>query len=348
MNKVALITGSGMDAKVMTHFLLSKDYSVYVGTRRNTIFQFEDFEYIFKEDLEKYPNSSLKLMYIDVSDQESVSKGVAEILKDGELHEIYHLAAASFVAHSYDTPNMNIQTNGMSSLFILDAIKKQSPNTRYYFASTTEMFSGNIEDEKYTEKSKLYPKTPYGISKCLGFYWTQYYRETYGLFACSGILANHSCQYRHESFFIKKITSAAAKIAAGQQKEVKIGHLNWARDEFWADFGMEAAWKILQLETPEDFIIGNGNTKWGEEYVELAFDYFNLNWKKYVVFDEQFLRKNEVVKLEVDPAKAISKIGWKPDRMSFKDHISFMCEWDFNEATNWLNKRKNVLEIYPL
>lgn len=346
--KTALITGTGMDAKVMTHILISKGYVVYVATRRNTVFDFQNFISIFEDDLLKFPESRLETLYIDVSDQESVDQGIRQILLNGSLDEIYHLAASSHVGFSYSSPNMNIQTNGMSSLFILDAIKKQSPNTRYYFASTTEMFSGNIEDEKYTEESKLYPKTPYGISKCLGFYWTQYYRETYGLFACSGILANHSCQYRHESFFIKKITSAAAKIAAGQQKEVKIGHLNWARDEFWADFGMEAAWKILQLETPEDFIIGNGNTKWGEEYVELAFDFFNLDWKKYVMFDKQFLRKNEVVKLEVNPAKAISKIEWKPDRMSFKDHISFMCEWDFNEATNYPNKRKNVLEIYPI
>lgn len=348
MSRVALITGTGMDAKVMTHLLLSKSYTVYVATRRNTVFDFQSFTKIFEDDLLKFPESRLETLYIDVSDQESVDQGIRQILSKGLLDEVYHLAASSHVGFSYSSPNMNIQTNGMSSLFILDAIKKQSPNTKYYFASTTEMFSGNIEDERYTEESKLYPKTPYGISKCLGFYWTQYYRETYGLFACSGILANHSCQYRHESFFIKKITSAAAKIAAGQQKEVKIGHLNWARDEFWADFGMEAAWKILQLETPEDFIIGNGNTRWGQEYVELAFDYFNLNWEKYVMFDKQFLRKNEVVKLEVNPAKAISKIGWKPDRISFKEHISFMCEWDFNEATNYPNKRKNVLEIYPI
>lgn len=345
--KRALITGTGMDAKVMTHFLISKDYQVYVCTRRNTVFEFKEFEKIFEEDLKKNTKASLKTLYIDVSDQDSVSQGLRSILKDGPLNEIYHLAASSHVGFSYSTPSLNIQTNGMSSFFFLDFIKENTPKTRYYFASTTEMFSGNVGDQKYTEESRLYPKTPYGISKCLGFYWTQYFRETYGLFAASGILANHSCEYRHNSFFIKKITEGAAKIVVGLQNEVSIGHLDWARDEFWADFGMEAAWQILQLENPEDMIIGNGNAKWGEEYVSAAFEYFNLDWREYVKFDKSLLRKNEVVKLEVDPSKAINKIGWKVDRMSFKDHIGLMCQWDFNKAVDKVNERVNVFEKYP-
>lgn len=348
MQKTALITGTGMDAKVMTHFLLSKDYNVYVGTRRNTIFDFNEFENLFKEDLNSNPRAKLTTLYLDVSDHESVIHGINSILKKGPLHEVYHLAASSHVGESYNMPSLNIQTNGMSSFYFLDAIQKFTPQTRYYFAATTEMFSGNLSDEKYKEDSKLHPKTPYGISKCLGFYWTQYFRETYGIFALSGILANHSCQYRHPSFFIRKITQAAAMIAAGKQKDVKIGHLNWARDEFWADFGMEAAWKLLQTSEPEDVIIGNGNTKWGEEYVIAAFGYFNLNWKNYVKYDERFLRKNEVVKLEVNPEKAIEKIGWMPDRMPFKDHIELMCEWDFNLAVGKENKRIDVFQKYPV
>ena len=348
MQKVALITGSGMDAKVLTHLLLSKNYHVFVSTRRNTVFDFEDYKKIFVNDLVKYPNSKLSVLYTDISDGESVENCIKAILSEiGKLDELYHLAASSHVAYSYTAPSMNIQTNGMSSFYFLESIRKYTPKTRYYFAATTEMFSGDINDQKYTESSKLHPKTPYGISKCLGFYWTQYFRETYGLFALSGILANHSCQYRHPSFFIRKLTQGAAKIACGKEQNIKFGHLNWARDEMFADFAMEAAWKLLQQEKPQDTAVGNGDTKWGEEYVQLAFDYFNLNWKKYILFDKEFLRANEVIKLEIDPKLAIETIGWKPNRMPFKDHIEIMCKWDFDLESGKNPDRVNVFELYP-
>lgn len=347
MNKTALITGTGMDAKCLTHLLLSKKYHVFVTTRRNTIFDFKQFEDIFRQDLLKYPDSKLSVLYTDVSDAESVEACIKTILKDHQLNEIYHLAASSHVGYSYDTPVLNVHTNGMSAFYFLESIRRNSPKTRFYFAATTEMFAGNIGDEKYTEQSKFHPKTPYGCSKCLGYYWTQYFRETYGLFALSGILANHSCEYRHVSFFIKKITNGAARIALGLDKELRIGHLEWARDEFWADFGMEAAWKMLQLDSPIDMIIGNGSCKWGAEYVEHAFNYFNLKWQDFVKFDKQFLRKNEVVKLEVDPSLAIQKIGWKVNRMPFKHHIEQMCAWDYSIESGGTPQRINCFELYP-
>ena len=234
----------------------------------------------------------------------------------------------------------------MSSFYFLDTINKLTPTTKYYFASTTEMFSGVVGDDKYNELSKLYPKSVYGISKCLGFYFTQYFREAHGLYAVSGILSNHSNQYRDPSFAIKKITLAAAKIALGKQDSLSLGHLEWARDEVWADFAMEAAWSMLQLDKPIDIVVGNGDCKWGEEYVEHAFNYFNLNWRDYVKFDPQFLRKNEVVKLEVDPSIAIEKINWKPNRMTFEDHIKLMCQWDFEKESGGSPVRADVFNLY--
>jgi GDPmannose 4,6-dehydratase len=347
MPKVALITGKGMDARVLTEFLLAKDYHVYIAARRSTNFEFSQFTCYFDHFLKKYPKSKLSTIYIDLSDGFSIESGLKSILEKNQIDEIYHLGASSNVGFSYDTPLLNVNTNGMSSFHILETLRKVSPKTRYYFASTTEMYAGGVNDEKYTETSKLHPKTAYGISKCLGFYWTQYFRETYGLFALSGILANHSCQYRHPSFFIKKITQAAAKIALGQQKSCIIGHLNWARDEMWADHAMEAAYQLLQLDKPQDMVIGNGDTKWGEEYVQLAFDYFNLKWQDHIEYDAKFLRKNEVVKLEVNPALAIEKIGWKCNRLPFKTHIELMCDWDYKVESGLNPIRPNIFEIYP-
>jgi GDPmannose 4,6-dehydratase len=347
MSKVALLTGKGMDVRCLTEFLLSKNYHVIIAARRSTNFEFSQFTCHFDHYLKLYPLSKLSTIYIDLSDGFSIENGVKTLLESGKIDEIYHLGAASHVGFSYDNPLLNINTNGMSAFYFLETIRKYTPKTRFYFASTTEMYAGSISDEKYTETSKFYPKTAYGISKCLGFYWTQYFRETYGLFALSGILANHSCQYRHPSFFIKKITQGAAKIALGKEKEIKIGHLGWARDEMWADHAMEAAWKLLQLDDPQDMVIGNGDTKWGEEYVQLAFDYFNLKWKDHIKYDSQFLRKNEVVKLEVNPALAVKKIEWKCNRLAFKDHIALMCDWDYKVESGEKPIRPNIFEIYP-
>ena len=347
-NKIALVTGAGMDSKAITRLLLSKNYHVFLATRRNTILELEELKALFVKELSKYKDSNLDALYLDVSDATSVRNCIEKIIqKTGILHEIYHLAAASLVSYSYESPRLNIETNGLSALFFLETIKSLTPKTHFYFAASTEMFAGHSTDGKYTENSKFYPKTPYGCSKILGFDLTRYFRETYGLFAVSGILSNHSNCERNISFFIRKITNAAAKISLGLQQKCHIGHLSWARDEMWADFAMEAAWKLLQQETPVDTIIGNGQCRYGEEYVDLAFNYFNLNWKDYIVYDPQFLRKNEVFKLEVDPALAMQTIGWRPNRMPFKDHIHLMCNYDYQLEKNGSADYPNVFNLYP-
>ncbi len=348
MKKTCLITGSGMDAKTLTHLLLSKDYNVYLATRRNTILEIDELKKIFCSDLKKYPNSTLNVLYVDICDSTSIRNCIeTTLIKAGKIDEIYHLAASSLVSYSYEAPLLNIETNGISAFHFLENVRILTPKTRFYFAASTEMFAGNINDGKYTEDSKFYPKTTYGCSKILGFDLTRYFRETYNIFALSGILGNHSNTYRHPSFFIRRATQAAARISLGKQKELRIGHLEWARDEFFSDFGMEAVWKLLQLEQPEDVIIGNGKCRWGEEFVQYAFNYFNLKWQDYIVFDQQFLRKNEVVKLEVNPAKAERLIGWKKERMPFETHIGLMAKFDFELESGLSPVRPDVFALFP-
>ena len=337
-----------MDSKTLTHLLLSKSYHIFLATRRNTTFEIQDLHKIFEGDLKNNPEAKFSTLHVDISDGVSVRNCIEKVLEEvGKIDEIYHLAASSLVSYSYEAPLLNIETNGVSVLHFLDILRQISPKSKFYFAASTEMFAGNIGDEKYTENSKFYPKTAYGCSKVLGFDLTRYFRETYGLFALSGILANHSNVYRHHSFLIRKLTQTVAKIACGKATELRIGHLNWARDEFYSDFGMEAAWKLLQLDSPVDMIIGNGNTKWGEEYVTEAFSYFGLKWQNYIKFDAQFLRKNEVVKLEVDPKLAEKTINWKPNRMPFKDHISLMCQYDYSLESGGVPIRPDVFSLYP-
>lgn len=341
--KIALVTGWGMDSKTLTHLLLNKNYHVFVATRRNTILELESIKNLFSEK-----QAEITTLYLDVGDAGSVRSCIENILKQkSKLDEIYHLAASSLVSYSYEAPSLNIQTNGVSVLYFLDVLRQITPKTRFYFAASTEMFSGNLTDEKYSEKSRFYPKTVYGCSKVLGFDLTRYHRETYGLFCLSGILANHSNVYRHPSFFIRKLTQTSAKIALGKINKLIVGHLNWARDEFWADFGMEAAWKLLQTNEPKDIIIGNGQTRWGEEYVDIVFNYFNLNKIKHLGFDSQLLRKNEVVKLEVNPTLATQLIGWKPNRMPFNEHLKLMCKYDYELESGLNPERPDVFKLYP-
>ncbi len=338
-----------MDSKTLTHILLSKNYHVFVATRRNTTFEIDNLKTIFQDDLGKYPESKFSTLYVDVTDSGSIRNCIEKILAEtGGINEIYHLAAASHVMYSYEAPFLNIETNAVSVLHFLDIVRQITPKTKFYFAASTEMFAGNVDDGKYNEESNFYPKTVYGCSKILGFNLTRYFRETYGVFAVSGILANHSNIYRHNSFFIRKLTQTAARIALGKTNELRIGHLKWARDEFYSDFGMEAAYNMLQLEKPVDLVIGNGKTKWGEEYVQLAFDFFNLKWRDYVVFDKKFLRLNEVVKLEVSCEKAEKLLNWKTNRMSFKQHIEIMCENDLQLEKGKIIERVNVLEMFPV
>lgn len=346
MNNIAVITGAnGMDAKTLTHILLSKGYKVILTYRRNTFFDEQRIKNYFIEDLKKYSNSELYCEVCDISCHNSVKECVKSILnKHSRIDELYLLAANSHVGESFKNKELSIQTNGQSVYYFLETLSNYSPKTKTYFAATSELVGG-IDSGIFNEECVWNPRSPYAIGKELGARWIKFYRESTNtnLFCCFGILFNHSNTYRSLDFAIRKITNTAAKIALGKQKELKLGHLNWARDEHWSDFGCEAMWKMLQLNKAEDFVIGTGETYWCEEYLDLAFNYFNLDWKKFVKLDESLIRPNEVVRLIGDSSKAQKIIGWNPKRMSFKNHIDLLCNFDYNLEKGLNPKRPIVL-----
>jgi len=348
MNNIALITGSnGMDAKTLTHLLLSKGYKVILTYRRNTFFDELKIKSIFSSDLIKYPNSELHLEVCDISCSNSVKECIKSTLKNHDrIDELYLLAANSHVGESFKNKELSIQTNGQSVYYFLEVLKELSPQTRTYFAATSELVGG-IDSGKFNEDCLWNPRSPYSIGKALGARWVNFYRDSLdsGLFCCYGLLFNHSNTYRSKDFAVRKITNAAARIALGKEKVLKLGHLEWARDEHWSDFGCEAMWKMLQLDKPENLVVGNGETHWGEEFVENAFRHFNLDWKNYVIFDDSLRRPNEVVRLIADSSRAQQKLGWIPNRIDFKTHINLMCKYDFELESGLVPIRPDVFNL---
>lgn len=332
MNNIALITGSnGMDAKTLTHLLLSKGYKVILTYRRNSFFTEDKIKANFLPDLEKNPSSELYLEVCDIACHNSVKECVKSVLKKhSRIDELYLLAANSHVGESFKNKELAIQTNGQSVYYFLETLRELSLCTRTYFAATSELVGG-IESGYFDESCLWNPRSPYAIGKALGARWVNFYRDSLdsGMFCCYGILFNHSNTYRTKDFVSRKITNTAARIALGKEKVLKLGHLDWARDEHWSDFGCEMMWKMLQLDKPDNFVIGNGIAHWGEEFVETAFNHFNLNWKDHVIFDDSLKRPNEVVRLVANPAKAQKELGWVPERISFKKHIDLMCNFDY-------------------
>lgn len=341
MQKKAIVVGAnGMDGKTITHFLLRKGYKVVGTFRRATIDISKELHSINNF------NPNLSFDFCEINDFESV-KNLIE--KHHDANEVYLLAAQSNVGYSFNTPDYSVITNGMSVYNFLESINKFNKKIRLYFAGTSELLGGNNPETPYTEDSQYDCRSPYSIGKELGTRWIKYYRQL-GIFCCYGILFNHSNQYRDFSFFIRRVTNTAAKIAHGQEKELVLGNLDFYRDEHWSDFGCEMMWKMLQMDDPEDYIIATGETHHGTEYLDLAFSYFNLDWKKFVKQDKSRFRPNEVIKLVGDSSKAQEKLGWNPKRMSFKDHINLMCMNDskiVSTKTTYDFYNPSVFEIFP-
>lgn len=349
MNNIALITGAnGMDAKTLTHLLLSKNYKVILTYRRNTWYDEQKIRSIFADDLAKYPKSELHFQVCEITCHNSIKECVKSVLKEhSRIDELYLLAANSHVGESFKNKESAIITNGVSVYYFLETLREYSPKTRTYFAATSELVGG-IDNGRFNEDCNWNPRSPYAIGKALGARWVNFYKDSLdtGMFCCYGILFNHSNTYRSKDFVSRKITNAAAKIALGQQTELKLGHLEWARDEHWSDFGCEMMWTMLQQDKPNNYVVGTGITHWGEEFVQEAFDHFNLDWKKYVKFDAALKRPNEVFRLEADSTKAQHKLGWRPERMPFKDHIKLMCQYDYQLESGQTPIRPNVFELY--
>lgn len=346
--RVAIITGmNGMDAKTLTHFLLKKGYKVILTYRRNTSQDINNIKLLFDRELKENSQSSLEFEFMDITDQNSVRLCIKGILNNNIINEFYNLAAQSHVADSFLNPLFTIQTNGVGVYYILETLRETSPQTRIYQASSSELFGGDPKVKMFNENSRFECRSPYSIGKLVGLNWVRYYRQTYGMFAASGILFNHSNIYRNRSFFIRKVVSTAAKIALGKENQIKLGNLEHYRDEHYSDFGCEIMWRILQQNKPDDYVVGNGVAHAAEEYLDITFNYFNLNWKKYLIFDSKFVRPNEVVKLTSDPSKAEKELGWRRNRISFKDHIELMCAYDLKLEMGECPIYPNVFSMYP-
>ncbi len=349
--KIAVISGAGgMDAKTLTHFLLKKSYRVILTYRRNSYFDEQNIRAFFAQDLINNPKARLHCEVCDIADQNSVNNCLATILRNySYIDELYMLAANSHVGESFHNKDSVILVNGQSYYYFLEFLAKNSSKTRVYGALTSEV-AGNVPDGfLFNEDTCWSPKSPYGYAKQLGSNWIKLYRESKdaGLFACFGILFNHSNQYRSKDFFIRKVTNSVARIELGKQTELKLGHLDFYRDEHWSDFGCEAMWKMLQLNEPTDLVIATGKTYSGEEFLQQAFSFFNLKWQDYVKFDKSLLRPNEVPRLIGDSSKAQKLINWNPNRMPFQNHIELMCTWDYQLEDRRNPIRPNVFELFP-
>ncbi|MCK5533694.1 GDP-mannose 4,6-dehydratase [bacterium] len=319
--KKALITGiTGQDGSYLAELLLKKGYEVNGLVRRVALEDPEHRLWRIKHLLDKIILHSGSL-----ESYASVFNVVEKVKPD----ECYHLAAQSFVSYSFDDEFSTIDTNINGTLHVLSAIRKKTPKCKFYFAASSEMF-GKVKEIPQKEDTPFHPRSPYGISKVAGFDLTRNYREAYGLFSCSGILFNHESPRRGFEFVTRKITNTVAKIKLGLEKELKLGNLEAKRDWGYAGDYVEAMWIMLQQEKCDDYVIATNETHSVEEFVELAFSYVDLNWKKYVIIDEKFYRPAEVNQLIGDYSKANKILGWYP-KVNFKELVKMMVDSDLKE-----------------
>mgnify|MGYP000331683903 CR=1 FL=1 len=316
--KKAFITGiTGQDGSYLAEFLLEKGYEVYGLVARHAI---EDTESHFSRI--NHILNKIHINYGDVTDYQTIWRLLEKIKPD----EIYHLAAQSQVKVSFEDDVGTLRINIQGTQNILSVVKEVCPESKFYFAGSSEMF-GQAKESPQNENTLFNPVSPYGISKVTGFYLTKMYREAYGIFACSGILFNHESPRRGFDFVTRKITSTAAKIKLGIEKELRLGNIETKRDWGFAGDYVKAMWLMLQQEKPDDYVIGTGETHSVKEFVELAFEFLGLDWKKYVVIDKNLFRPLDVYELRADYSKAKKILGWEP-KIRFKELVKMMVESD--------------------
>jgi GDPmannose 4,6-dehydratase len=341
MRKKALITGiTGQDGSYLAEFLLSKNYDVYGIIRRSSSFNTERIDHIYQDPHEKNPK--LKLLYADLTDSSSVYGILQEIQPD----EIYNLGAQSHVRVSFDIPEFTADVTAIGTLRLLEAMRKLGlKKTRFYQASSSEMF-GMVQEVPQKETTPFYPRSPYAVAKLYGHWITVNYRESYGMYACNGILFNHESPRRGETFVTRKITKAVAQIKAGLQNKLYLGNLDAKRDWGYAKEYVEAMWLMLQQNKPKDYVIATGETHTVREFLEEAFNHAGLKWEKYVEFDAKYLRPAEVDLLIGDPSKARKELGWKA-KTTFKELVKIMVDADIEELDKKLKgkvtTRKEVI-----
>jgi GDPmannose 4,6-dehydratase len=338
--KRALITGiTGQDGSYLAELLLDKGYEVYGIIRRASTFNTHRIDHIYHDPHEK--GNHLHLLYGDLSDAGFIYGALSSIKPD----EIYNLAAQSHVRVSFDIPEYSGDIDALGAVRILEAMHRLGlKETRFYQASSSEMF-GKVQEVPQTENTPFYPRSPYAVAKLYGHWITKNYRESYGLYACSGILFNHESPRRGETFVTRKITRAVAHIKAGLQDKVYLGNLDSKRDWGYAKEYVEAMWLMLQQDEPDDFVIATGETHTVREFLEEAFNCVGLNYKDYVEFDERYLRPAEVDLLIGDGSKAKKKLDWQP-KTTFKELVKIMVNADVQELEDKLKGQvKSTREV---
>jgi len=319
-NKKALITGiTGQDGSYLAEFLLSKGYEVHGLIRKASTFNTQRINHLYVDPHE--PESRLNLHYGDITDASQLTNLIYDIKPD----EIYHLAAQSHVRVSFDMPEHTGNVTGLGTTRIIEAIKRSGINTKFYQASSSEMFGAAAPPQN--EQTPFYPKSPYAAAKVYAYWIAINYREAYNLYIVNGILFNHESPRRGETFVSRKITRALAQIMAGKQKKLYLGNLEAKRDWGYAPEYVEAMWLMLQQKNPEDYVIGTGENYSVEEFVKEAFEYVGLNCREYVEIDSRYFRPTEVEDLLADASKAKKNLGWEP-KVRFKDLVRIMVDCD--------------------
>jgi GDPmannose 4,6-dehydratase len=309
-----MITGiTGQDGSYLAELLLEKGYEVAGVVRRTSHHSFERIEHLLDR---------VKLVHADLLDQHSLTMAVQEVQPD----EVYNLAAQSYVPTSFSQPVLTGEFTALGVTRILEAIRLARPQTRFYQASSSEMF-GKVQQHPQSESTPFYPRSPYGVAKVYGHWITVNYRESYGLYAVSGILFNHESPRRGIEFVTRKVTDAVARIKLGLASELRLGNLDAQRDWGYAGDYVDAMWRMLQQPEPRDYVIGTGTMHSVRDLVELAFSHAGLDWHRYVVTDPAFIRPAEVDILQADPGLARRELGWQPV-VDFKGLVTMMVDAD--------------------
>ena len=310
----ALITGvTGQDGSYLAEFLLAKGYEVVGMVRRTSHHSYERIDHLLDR---------IEIVAADLLDQHSLTV----VLQDTQPDEVYNLAAQSFVPTSWSQPVLTGEFTALGVTRILEAIRLVHPQARFYQASSSEMF-GKVTETPQRETTPFYPRSPYGVAKVYGHWITVNYRESYDLFACSGILFNHESPRRGLEFVTRKVTDAAARIKLGRQREVRLGNLEARRDWGFAGDYVDAMWRMLQQDRPDDFVIGTGETFAVRDLCEVAFAAVGLDWREHVIQDPAFFRPAEVDLLVADPSRAAAELGWRPT-VGFRQLVEMMVEAD--------------------
>lgn len=310
----ALITGiTGQDGSYLAELLLDKGYEVWGMVRRASTESYERIEHL---------RDRINFVQGDLLDQPSLTQAIVE----SEPDEVYNLAAQSFVPTSWSQPVLTAEFTAVGVTRLLEAIKQVNPKIRFYQASSSEMF-GKVQEVPQTETTPLYPRSPYGVAKCYGHYITVNYRESYGMHCSSGILFNHESPRRGLEFVTRKVTDGVARIKLGMADELAMGNLDAKRDWGFAGDYVDAMWRMLQQDEPDDYVVATGETHTVERLVDLAFSHVDLDWKHYVRVDERFVRPAEVDLLIGDPAKAKAELGWDPT-VTFEELVAMMVDAD--------------------